>query len=283
MMLIQRIIDALLVKGIQTIYYTSQTAFDLLGLNIGNKVTCFFIPDARSAVFTAYGVAKMSLSPTIVLIDESYLPNTYTALTEAWFQRVPVIIISYNSKNTDSSAYLDRCVDTTCFVNKETDLSGTIDLICSMHGPSLIKVQEEIKENLEIDYTSILNLLEHHVSNLPDIFFYDCKVENEGYRCIETRHKYGVLSKYVGYLSCGKDAILCIPEDLLALESNIFCIRDFPKKFKLIVKKRDSLLWNKLKAWMSRNGVHVYDKPKTNIEESLMELLKDTPVAIFID
>ena len=277
-MKIESILKKLKSAGVEHVVYTAEVVEPLLTNTFDND-GLHYIQDVRSAVFTAYGISKMSHVPVVVLLDESYLPSTYTGLTEAWFQRVPVIVISYNGKSLDKSFYLDRCVDLSIVVSEETIIDAEIRKIVSLHGPSLIKVQETIKEETPFDYTEIVSTI---IDGDARIFCYNAiNVDNKIVN-IDYAHKYGVLSKYVGYLSSGKDSILVIPEEILSLDSNIFNFRNFPQNFKLIVKADDTQNWEKFTNWMTANGIRV-EKMNIPIEkEKLQKALKETPVAILL-
>lgn len=279
MSLVKRVIETFLSKGIKSVYCTSHDDDSILPLDSNGLF--YFVNDVRSAVFEAYGLAKISKNHTVVLVDDSYLANTYTALTEAWFQRVPIIIVSYNSRDKESSAYLERCVDETYIVDAESNCIDVVDKVLLTKGPSLIKVTEQVTRKSEIDYTTILNLLQK-THNLPEVFLYNSNISKEGFRNIDAKYKYGIISKYVGYLSSGKDAIICIPENILALDSNVFGIRNFPSHFKLIVKGEHSSLWEKLKVWISKNGIKTIETSVEVPTTTFEDYVNDCPVAIFV-
>ena len=82
--MINLIVDSFIKKGVEKIVYTSPQ-HDIFVTGIASA-DCFFVEDVRSAVFNAYGMAKITHKPVVVLVDEPYLASTYTGLTEAWFQ-----------------------------------------------------------------------------------------------------------------------------------------------------------------------------------------------------
>ena len=68
-------------------------------LNVGDlQGNLKTIKDVRSAAFYAFGKSKVTNENVVLLINGDYLPNAYTVLTEAWFQKTNLIIIAlYNS------------------------------------------------------------------------------------------------------------------------------------------------------------------------------------------
>ena len=54
--------------------------------------------DLRSATFFSNGEVNSNNKPVILLIKGEFLPNIYTGITEAWFQRSNINIISIFEK-----------------------------------------------------------------------------------------------------------------------------------------------------------------------------------------
>ena len=251
--MLKLILDSLKKKGVVDIIVTLKQLQDLNNNTPGFDIS--FVEDVRSAVFNAYGMAKTSHTPTVVIVDDAYLPNTYTALTEAWFQRVPVIVISLNSTNLEGSWYLKRCIDAEYFVDDSTKLKEIADDVIKHKGPALIKMSETLNEEC-IDYSRIQQILTG-VDGNEKVLCYNSSVQLEGFENIKHEYKYGILSKYVGRLVGGEKSILCIPEEILALDTNIFNFRDFPNGFRLLVKYLDGFYWDKIGKWLESNNIKV--------------------------
>lgn len=266
-------------RGVQRIVNTSSLLEEKRdAFNDAFSVT--FIEDARSAVFTAYGLAKSSNRPVVVIIEDAYLPNAYTGLTEAWFQRIPVIVIALNSTDKHSSEYLDRCVDASYFVDGSSDMNVIISNVMLHRGPSLLKVRSEVGLDIKIDYSNIIDLL-NSISRVSNIICYDSN-NNMGIENISSDYKYGVLSKYVGQLSGGKDAVLCVPEEILALDSNIFNLRNFPSNFRLIVKESGMKYWPRLEGWMKNNKINTIVFRNSDDNILIKQAIDNPPVAILV-
>lgn len=249
--MIDRVISCLRTKGVERLVNTSAqiNAMAYTPYNID-----YYIEDVRSAVFNAYGMSKISHAPVAIIVEEAYLPNTYTALTEAWFQRVPVVVLAVNSINLESSSYLNRCVDVSILINTADDIESAVCDALQHHGPTLLKIKEKECEEEKIDYTNIYSIVDIF-ANDAKVLCYNPQVSKNDYEYIMPEYKYGVISKYVGQLVGGRRVVLCIPEYLLALDTNIFNFRDFPDGFKLIVKYIDGSYWNKLEKWLNINGI----------------------------
>lgn len=266
-------------RGIERIVNTSCLLEEkLCAFNDAFSIT--FIEDARSAVFTAYGLAKSSNYPAVVIIEDAYLPNVYTGLTEAWFQRIPVIVIALNSTDKHSSEYLDRCVDATYCVDSSSDINLIISNVMQHRGPSLLKVRSEVGMDIKIDYFSIIDLL-NSCTCVSNIICYNSN-NNMGIENISSDYKYGILSKYVGQLSGGKEAVLCVPEEILALDTNIFNFRNFPSNFRLIVKESGMKYWPRLEGWMKNNKINTIVFRNNDDNILIKQAIDNPPVAILV-
>ena len=66
-----------------------------ISFNQHPKITCLVIPDERSAAFYALGMAQQLNRPVALLCTSgSASVNYYPAITEAYYQRVPLIVIT---------------------------------------------------------------------------------------------------------------------------------------------------------------------------------------------
>lgn len=275
--MIEEILKKLQAQGVNHLVLTSQND----GFKERISLKTEYVEDVRSAVFNAYGMAKMMDKPVVVLVDEEYLPNTYTGLTEAWFQRVPVIILSYNSNSIISSHYLERCLYASFFIEDSNSIDKVVDQILLYHGPTLIKVKDALEVEEPVDYANIFDLLREAKTD-ANILCYNSREQRKDIKNIEPKHKYGVISKYIGMLFGGKNIILCIPEDLLTLDSNIFNVRNLPANFKLIVKNTGLGFMDKFQEWITVNSIktHTYDGHE-DINAFGMHI-KESPVVIFV-
>lgn len=234
------------------------------------------IDDARSAAFYAFGQAKTAQNPTLLVLEERYLSHTYTALTEAWLQRIPLRIVAYASVGYPSTGYLERCVDRIFCLKESDDPQSVVQEAMACPGPVLIKIDGCASGIQEYDYGDIVAMI---ADRQPDatIFCYrasgaatfPCEV-----RRIGPDHKYGAVSKYLGFLTACKGlCVLCIGEELLALDANAFNYRDMPRNLKIIVKGDESGVWERTNEWIASNGITCLTDNGLTSGECIDELL----------
>lgn len=230
---------------------------DKVGDVTNSKNEYKIIKDARSAAFYAFGKSKISNSNVVLIVNGDYLSNTYTALTEAWFQKTNLIIIAlYNSIYDIETNYLDRCiVGSIKFIDKDYEqFKEKINELSKLIGPKLINIAIERKEE-KFDYTCITNELKKIVQQKDTVFIYNsesielpCEVKN-----VEEKYKYGIFSKYLGYISASnknKQILICTAE-CLETDLNILNNKAMNKNFKAIVVGNIENLRN----WVEKNNL----------------------------
>ena len=136
--MIDSIISCLNAKGV--VRFVNTTTQIKEKISYPSNIEWYYIEDVRSAVFNAYGMSKISHSPVAIIVEEAYLPNTYTALTEAWLQRVQVIVLALNSMNLDSSFYLNRCVDASILIDNVETIEGVAVSYTHLTLPTILRV-----------------------------------------------------------------------------------------------------------------------------------------------
>lgn len=95
--LAQSIIQILLAKGIKNIVISpgSRNAPLTIGFVNNPNFVCYSIADERCAAFFALGIAQQIQEPVIVICTSgSALLNYYPALAEAFYNQIPMIVIS---------------------------------------------------------------------------------------------------------------------------------------------------------------------------------------------
>lgn len=240
---------------------------------------CTFIPDVRSATFYAYGEAKLLDKPVLIVLDERFIASTYTGLTEAWMQRIPVCVLAYNCEGYKSTLYLEKCTDIILCLDGKSDDKYIVKKAFQCHGPSIVKCDAFIQSNNKEDYSDIFDLLSQSGCN-DIVHCYEPSPYDGSLRVavISEKYKYGILSKYIGELLGGKDSILCIPDYLLNLESNAFVQRIIPQSFKLIVKETNKELCDRFDSWISSNSFTIF-REKTS-KECVEKLIQSTKACV---
>lgn len=94
---VQQLIGQLWKKGVSKIVISpgSRNAPLILGFTSHPKYQCFSVPDERSAGFIALGMAQQSEQPVaLVCSSGSALLNYYPAIAEAFYRKIPLLILS---------------------------------------------------------------------------------------------------------------------------------------------------------------------------------------------
>lgn len=239
------------------------------------------VHDARSAAFEAFGIIKITDKPVALIVNEDELASTLTAVTEAWFQRKDLILITINGNFSRHYDYLDRCVVSNSLLFQDSNEDEIVQEMQQRRGPHLLRTTIVSKEESPIDYSRILKELKNCLSDNDEVFCYNpTDLSEEQYKSISQQHRYCTVSKYVGYLLGNKEkAVLCIPERLLAYDSNIFNFRNLPKTFFLIVVADNMGVMSKLSPWIESNGIKVV---QTESEDFSSLLCEDKPKLIYI-
>ena len=222
------------------------------------------VNDVRSATFEALGISKMKDNRVALVVDERYLSSVYTAITEAWFQRINILIVTYNANLYQSLEYIDRCIIGKSLLLDSSDIGILADAIRLQNGPYLLRSSITIDEDLPIDYSTIAKIIDNKITEKDIVFFYnptDNIKSTASIQIIKPEHKYCVVSKYIGYL-LGKTnckCILCIPESLFAYDTNIFNFRSIPDNFCIIVMADTSGLMERIESWIRSNNITLTD------------------------
>lgn len=261
--IISKIIELLSVKKIVT-------TMDLIAMN--EKVSSEVILDARSAAFYALGQALKKKEKVILLIKGEELTSVYTAITEAWFQKAEIIILAeYSSYKDVKCGYLKRC--TKAIYNIE-DVSD-IQIHDKSYGPILLNYIEQEREE-QIDYNEFGDVLEKLKTDKVIVYHGNLRTDIKT-QYVDKKYKYGLLSKYVGYINSVDENIvlLCSVENVLT-DLNVFNTRYMKETFKVLVVDEKGKLENKnIDKWIISNGIEYVDNlQKININKPTVYVKK---------
>ena len=239
------------------------------------------VKDARSATFEAFGIIIISEKPVALIVNEDELSSTLTAVTEAWLQRKDLILITINGNLYQHYDYLDRCLMSSALLLHDSNEDELVQEMQLRHGPHLLRTALMLEEEMPIDYSNILLKLEGSLYDNEVVFCYHpTKMSGTHVVSIPQQHRYCVISKYVGYLlGCKGKTVLCIPENLLAYDSNIFNFRNLPSTFFVVVVADSSRTMCKLSPWIESNGISVIQEDSADYSALLRE---DKPKLIYI-
>lgn len=239
------------------------------------------IMDVRSAAFYAFGESKITNENVVLVIDGDYLPNVYTVLTEAWFQKTNLIVVAlFNSIYDIETNYLNRCtVANVKFIDKDYSLfQEKLEESLNLIGPKVISVVTK-KVQKEIDYSNIIKHLNKLLTSDDKLYVYNSKEEKT--KCylenIPQKYKYGILSKYLAHVEDAKNnyILLCSKECLL-VDSNILNNRAMNQNFKMIVLGNIK----EIQDWILDNDI-IY-KEASNLKKDLEEFVSLDSAAILV-
>ena len=240
-----------------------------------NQIKFHSIEDVRSATFYACGMSQETDEAIGLVISEESLPNIYTGLTEAWFQRRPIVVIALCSrvlnKNID---YLNNCTEACFKIQNDLDIEQFFQDVSIVDSPIVMLIEEEYNRNhkvINFDLMPLINQLDSSDQvilssaiktdlNLPQI------------HKVPVEYRYGLFSKYMGYL-LGNDSrtILVADYDSVKLDMNIFNNRYICTKFKMILLKVNQEF--EVDGWIESNGIKVMyaQSFNENIVKSFLE------------
>ncbi|MBP3596057.1 MAG: hypothetical protein J6J60_01460 [Clostridia bacterium] len=230
-------------------------------LNIEN---CIKIDDVRSAAFYAFGESKIKNENVVLIVNGEYLPSVYTVLTEAWFQKTNLVVIAlYNSIYDVETHYLDRClVKNIKFIEKDfNQFKDGIEQSLKLIGPKLFNVVSERNEDkYKYNYNNVLEIVDKNLNDNFDVYLYNSDILNNNFKklkCIniESKYKYGIISKYAAMITENNKKILVCDTNCLKVDSNIFNNRYINNSFKIILINKEEN--NNYQEWIASNDIKV--------------------------
>lgn len=271
--MLRKVLNTLLKKDYKDIVFTYEIngAINNEDINyINNNFNVNTIKDIRSATFYALGKENLH-AKTIVIINGEELQNTLTGITETWFQRLNVFIIAlYEKYDNIKTDFIYRVIPNIVKIYEDDYFQYEEKILKSANScmPSLITLKYGF-EKVEYSYNKLINELKNVLKKEDELVLYEPKElekTNEfKIKNIESKYKYGILSKYMGYV-CGKNKkiLLCMPASLTLLELNIFNNRYINENFKLILFNCSKVKQEEMMTkWINSNKI------KTNVINTL--------------
>lgn len=246
------------------------------------------VTDARSSAFRAFGIAKETCSNKVVLLlDGTAAENIYTAVTEMFFQEIPVLILPvFFAGETFDFDYMRRCSNVLSPLTENEKITD-FSLLVDQFKPTVLPVVISDSLSATNDYSVIFKALSH-VLNKDDIVFSYHSGSAEDYpfevRNIKQKYKYGVLSKYMGFVTVSdKRCLLCITPEILELDINIFNNRYVSDKVRIIVYGTDN--YERMKKWLVSNGFEVNLADINTFDSHFCKTLlsNESPTILFIE
>lgn len=211
--------------------------------------------DARSAAFFAMGRTMKEKTTVGLALPGAYLASTYTAITEAWFQKVNVVVFAFYDKLSEvSTAWIDRCIvkSMTIGADEIDDSIDEIESCCGMNGPVLINIVGVKDDETSFDYRKWIDAIRQKEGNAK-IRCYNA-IQSDGIINIPSKDKYGVISKYIGMsVAVNVGYLLCTSECFL-IDANVFRTRYANGNMKIILFDDGNLEKIDAKSWIAGNG-----------------------------
>jgi hypothetical protein len=288
--MINKLIDYYYYRRCENIVITNEVVFllDLIPENKKKIMNINIIDDTRSATFFAYGKAEMINTPVILIVDHQNLSHCYTGLTEAWFQQVPVIVISCsNIGATINYEYLLPCICAGVTLTSNVLDDYKFELEKSIHSlrPTLINATINYPERKSNSYRDILKFLDNKLSSSDTVMCYDISTDSSHsfQICnIDVSKKYGLFSKYVGYLEGSiNECIMISPMELFVIDSNIFNSRYINKRLKIILIDKSGEI--DPSNWFRNNCIECKRVSSLSQEEIDEFINIDKPMVLFVN
>jgi len=132
--MVQAFVNACYEAGMDTVVCSpgSRNSSLVIAFDEHPEITCYVIHDERSAAFVGMGMAQVSKKPVgIVCTSGSAMLNYYPAVSEAYYQRIPLVVISADRpakwiNQGDGQTIVQRGVYTN-HIESEAHLSEEID------------------------------------------------------------------------------------------------------------------------------------------------------------
>lgn len=234
--------------------------FVLSGIDLTYVENCISIDDARDAAFYAMGAAVKNQKAVVLVVDGDSLTNIYTAITEAWFQKANVIILSvFDEINKIKTSWMDRCV-VASEVFLQSDEENCLEYInnsVGAYGPVLVNILAQKAECAPVNYNVLLDAVKDCDGKYELLLFNSADnvhIENADITVIPKEYRYGIISKYFGSAVAGSKKILCCTTDCLMLDLNVFRTRYKNSNMKIIAIEDNGFSKEKIENWIISNG-----------------------------
>ena len=231
---------------------------DIVAVQPVNAQNAMVYADARSAAFYALGKALKTCGTVTLVVPGQYLSSTYTAITEAWFQKANVVVLALFEKVSEvKTSWMDRCVLHTASYGPDEQMEFGLAMkkAVSMSGPVLFNLVGVSERETNIDYAGVLAAL-RAVTKSVTAWVYNPEIHEDAYlRTINAADTYGVISRYIGMSTAMDAGVLICPARCALLDMNIFRTRYANGNMKIILLDEGGILDTlDIEKWISGNG-----------------------------
>lgn len=254
-------------------------------IDIGNEFEFVLYKDARSATFYAMGSALKEGRRITLLVPGQYISSTYTAVTEAWFQKADITVIAFYDKvSVVNTQWFDRCLqmNATYGMNEEEGICRYLEKSESVKGPILLNIVGCKVSEKSIDYTDMVDILKQVDSVKGSFICYNPSVIIEGIKPIHETYKYGVVSKYIGMSIVRAQGYLLCNAECLLVDVNVFRSRYANKNMKIIVLDDGTIKENNIASWIESNNWLCRKVEEFDIEVAKWFILNDKQTVLIV-
>ena len=275
--MLKNILETLNKQGYKDLIYT----FDIeSSLNEEDKIFIndYFsketINDSRSATFFSLGKENLHRK-SIVIINGNELQNILTGITETWFQKLNIIVIALYEKYDDiKTDFIHRVIPNIVKIYEDNykEYESLILKAAKSYSPTLITLKYELLD-IKYDYNNLIECTEKILNSDEEVLLYNMtdSVENKKIviKNIESKYKYCIISKYMGYIiGKRKKTLLCMPAKLILLDLNILNNRYIDENFKIILFEYNKIEEKLLENWIDYNKIKTIST--NNLDENII-------------
>lgn len=263
--MVNSIIDLVCNHGYENVIIDDKYTF-----SCRNDARVHIIRDPRSAVFFALGLYKQGIKRIAFIVDEDFISSAYTSLTECWFQRIPLLIVTINSSFNHNLEYLDRCTDFKINLQDINEIDSALSSYSEFYAPGIIRIHNKVI-NKCTDFSTIINLVDELGYN-HKVFVYDYEYNGSisNVVSLSRKYKFGAFSKYIAY-NYVNEALLCVPSSYFNYDVNVINCRYITDKFKAIVLDDGGSI--NFEEWLMDNNIKVIEITKDKLRTGCSDLI----------
>lgn len=247
------------------------------------------VNDARSATFYAFGKSKNMYNPSVLILDYTEAPNSYTGLTEVFYQKLPLFVIVLSTKEKEN--YWNFCCGNYLRIEKTSDLNDKERLYKSFsackYAPMIIELNTTIKQKAFLGDDNLVVLLNKYISKdntimIQNVVFPETTEIYSDNIIMENDQAYGIISKYLGYCWMSQTTnILISTSKEVYLDINVFSCKYISQFVKMFIYEMPDYQLN-IENWLLYNGFEfIYtNKITQELLDNVMKINK--PVFVYI-
>lgn len=251
-------------------------------IDMGEKV----ISDARSAAFYALGKIKISDNVVLLYCRTEELASTLTAVTEAYYQSLPMLIISVGDKNENRK--ISRCFEPVTEkivyenqfnyekINLLRDEKKCRPIICFI---DYLNIQQDVDaECVEVVEKIVLGF-KKNAKDIYELFVPSADYSFKNEKVHLYRDTEGIIYEFLGIAAAGKEReILVVFSNKIKQNINAFNLRYIGNNITIICLGREVADY---KEWFVKNGF--YYEETLSIDEMIKTSMEDKKQIIVWD